>query len=363
MPDSTIIGSFALNPSGGQILTPPLVERETYGYRIVLEGVLRFGYTGEVFDAVYRWVAGASIPQRHRYLKWTPGVPLLESEDREAHRYVFRIAPDCNLQSSGGSVALGVDPDPFIDQYTIPLSEVQRALSGNMTLTVQQFPLVPSAPWPLVGWIGLPTALAAGGLGMVIRRRMALRGLEQDLLSHLDRIEQKARAARSALSRQDGRLLPVAERLTDLRASALALIRQIQETRDARRQLNARLLESEIQRLEGTLVALQDPETRRQTERALEQKRHSRNLLDALERAETNSALRLNSIEALLDTTCLTLHSARIAAPAAPAEESLCRSLDAEVAAIHEAAREMARCDTLQAELVATITPSRPSMW
>ncbi len=224
MPDSTIIGSFALNPSGGQILTPPLVERETYGYRIVLEGVLRFGYTGEVFDAVYRWVAGASIPQRHRYLKWTPGVPLLESEDREAHRYVFRIAPDCNLQSSGGSVALGVDPDPFIDQYTIPLSEVQRALSGK-------------------------------------------------------------------------------------------------------------------------------------------QKRHSRNLLDALERAETNSALRLNSIEALLDTTCLTLHSARIAAPAAPAEESLCRSLDAEVAAIHEAAREMARCDTLQAELVATITPSRPSMW
>jgi hypothetical protein len=359
MPD-TNIASFTLNPSGGQILTPPLVERDTYGYRIVLEGVFRFGYTGEVFDAVYRWVAGESVPQRHRYLKWTPGVPILESEDRQAHRYVFWIAQGWNLQSSGGSLAIGIDPDPFIDQYTIPLSEVQHALSGSMTLTVRQFPLAPISPWPLVGWIGLPAALAAGGLGAVIRRRMALRGLEQDLLSHLDRIEQKARAARVALSRQDHRLLPVAERLSALRGAALALIRQIQETRDARSQTDARLLDTEIGALEGTLAALKDPEARRQTERTLEQKRRSRDLFDDLGRAETNSTLRLNSIEALLDTTCLTLHSARIAAPAAPAEESLCHSLDAEVAAIHEAAREMARCDTLQAELVATITPSRP---
>ncbi|MCW3098808.1 MAG: hypothetical protein JWL77_4426 [Chthonomonadaceae bacterium] len=359
MPDTTI-GSFALNPSGGQILTPPLVERDTYGYRIVLEGVCRFGYTGEVFDAVYRWVASESVPERHRYLKWTPGVPILESEDRQAHRYVFRVAQGSNLQSSGGSVAIGVDPDPFIDQYTIPLSEVQHALSGSITITVRQFPLAPISPWPLVGWIGLPAALAVGGLGVVIRRRMALRGLEQDLLSHLDRIEQKARAARGALSRQDGRLLPVAERISALRAAALALIRQIQETRDVRRQTDARLLAIEIEALEGNLAGLKDPEAQCLAERALEQKRRSRELLDDLARAETNSTLRLNSIEALLDTACLTLHSARIAAPAAPAEESLCHSLDAEVAAIHEAAREMARCDTLQAEFVATITPSRP---
>jgi len=351
MPDTTI-GSFALNPSGGQILTPPLVERDTYGYRIVLEGVLRFSYTGEVFDGVYRWGTGESVPQTHRYLKWTPGVPILESEDREAHRYVFRIAPDTNLQSSGDSVGIGVDTDSFIDRYTIPLSDVQRALSGNMTITVQQFPLAPSSPWALIGWIGLPTTLAAVGLGVVIRRRMALQGLEPDLLAHLDRIDQKARAARGALSRQDHRLLPVAERISALRTAALALIRQKQETRDSRRQVNARLLESEIGTIEGTLTALQDPETRRQTERALEQKRHSRDLLDALERAEINSTVRLNCIEAVLDTTYLTLRSARIAAPAAPAEESLCHSLDAEVAAIHETAREMARCDTLQAELL-----------
>jgi len=359
MPD-TILGSFPLNPSGGQILTPPLVERDTYGYRIVLEGVLRFGYTGEVFDAVYRWDTGESVPQTHRYLKWTPGVPLLESEDREAHRYVFRIEPGSNLQASDGSVAVGVNPDTFIDRYTIPLSEVERALSGSMTLTVLQFPLAPANPWALVGWVGLPTALVAGGLGVVIRRRMALQGLEPDLLAHLDRIEQKAREARNRLSRQDRRLLPVAERLSALRASALALIRRIQETREARRQFDAVRLNAEIVMLEGTLAALKDPEGRRQAERALEQKRHSRDLLDALGRAETNSTLRLNSIEALLDTACLTLHSARIAAPAAPAEESLCHSLDAEVAAIHEAAREMARCDTLQAALVATLTPSRP---
>jgi len=352
MPDSTI-GSFTLNPSGGQILTPPLVERDAYGYRIVLEGVLRFGYTGEVFDAVYRWGTGESAPQTHRYLRWTPGVPILESEDREAHRYVFRIAPDTSLQSSGGSIGIGVNTDAFIDRYTIPLSEVQRSLSGNMTITVQQFALAPTNPWSMVGWIGLPTTLAAVGLGMVIRRRMALRGLEQDLLVHLDRIEQKARAARSALSRQDNRLLPVAERISDLRAAALALIRRIQETRDVRRQTNARLLNIEIGTLESTLAGLTDPEARRQAERALEQKRRSQELLDSLVRAETNSTMRLNSIEALLDNTCLTLHSARIAAPAAPAEETLCRSLDAEVAAIHEAAREMARCDTLQAELVA----------
>lgn len=359
MPDTTI-GSFALNPSGGQILTPPLVERDTYGYRIVLEGVCRFSYTGEVFDAVYRWNAADGVPQRHRYLKWIPGAPVLESEDRQAHRYVFRVGSDANLQSSSGSVAVGIDPDPFIEQYTVPLSEVQHALSGSINLTVQQFPLAPSSPWSLVGWVGIPTTLAAVGLGVVIRRRMALRGLEQDLLAHLDRIEQKARAARGALSRRDDRLLPVAERLTALRASALALIRQIQETREARSQSSASLLAAEIERLESTLTTLQDPEARRQAERTLDQKRHSQALLADLERAETNSTFRLNSIEALLDTTCLTLHSARIAAPAAPAAESLCRSLDAEVAAIHEAAREMARCDTLQAELVAITTPSRP---
>lgn len=360
MPDTTI-GSFTLNPSGGQILTPPLGERDTYGYRIVLEGVLHFGYTGEVFDAVYRWDAGESVPQRHSYLKWTPDVPILESEDRQAHRYVFRIAQGGNLPASDSSVAVGVDADRFIDRYTIPLSEVQRSLSGDMTITVQQFPLAPSSPWSLVGWVGLPTVLAVGGLGVVVRRRMALRGLDEDLLTSLDRIEQKARRTRASLSRQDGRLAPVAERLSDLRGAALALIRQIQETRDVRRQSDVGCLEAEIEALERRSAALGEPEAQRQTERTLEQKRRSRDLLNDLERAETNSALRLNSIEALLDTTCLTLHSARIATSAAPAEETLCRALDAEVAAIHEAAREMARCDTLQAELKAALTYSRPS--
>ena len=348
MPD-TDIAAFTLNPTGGQILTPPLMERDRYGYRIVLEGAFRFSYTGETFDAVYRWRDKDGVPERHRYLKWTPDVPALETEDRQAHRYVFRIARGRDLHPMGASVAIGLDHDAFIDRYTIPLSEVRHGLSGSMTMTVQQFPLAPTSLWPLVGWIGLPAALAAGGLGLVIRRRMALQGLGENLLLHLGRIEQKVRAARGALSRQDRRLVPVAERLSALRAAAFTLARRIQEMRDARLLTDTGLLDTEIGVLERALATCVDRDARRQAEMALEQKRRSRVLLDDLARAETNSALRLAHIEALLDTAYLSLRGARVASPAAAPEESLCRALDAEVAAIHEAAREMARCDTLQA--------------
>lgn len=347
MPD-TEIAAFTLSPGGGQILTPPLGERDTYGYRIVLEGLFRFGYTGETFDAVYRWSADGAAPERHRYVKWAPADPVLESEDRAAHRYVFRVAPGGVVGSSDDSVAVGVDPDSFIDRYTIPLSEVRQALSGRVTLTVRRFPLVPFSPWPLVGWIGLPTALAAGGLGLVIRRRMALQGLAQDLQIYVGRIEEKGRAARGVLSRQDRRLTPVAERVSALRAAALALTRRTQQIRDARLLTDGGLLETEIGVLERAVASASDSEARRRAEMALAQKRRSREMLDELARAETNCTLRLAHIEAVLDTVCLTLRSAATASPVAAPEERLCRTLDAEVAAIHEAAGEMARCESLQ---------------
>ena len=71
----------------------------------------------------------------------------------------------------------------------------------------------------------------------------------------------------------------------------------------------------------------------------LAKKRESLEMLDELRRAEAACSMRLTRIDALLDTTRLTLRSASVQASPS-GEDALCRDLDAEVAAIREAARD-----------------------
>jgi hypothetical protein len=345
------IASTALPPTGDWVLTPELGDVGRFRYRVVLEGVFRFAYSGARFDAVYKAGPDGAFTQPHRYLAWRQGgdrrprAPALESEDPVRHRYVFRIPNEWRLQ--GQSVGVRVDVDQLVNEFLIPPSEVRSALSGDVRMTVLQTPLAPANPWPLIAWTSLPAALLAGGAGWVIRRRMAFRGLSPELQARLARIEQRCRAARAALGPAHGRLFPLEERLTAVREGAVSLARQLQDLRDARRLTDQRTLEAEMTLLQGRLATLTDATARREGEIALGEKRKTLTALSEMERAEARCAMRLSKIEAVLESTCLTLRERRTGPASEPAEDSLRRELDAEVAAIAEVTGEIAGCEAL----------------
>jgi hypothetical protein len=345
------IASTPLPPTGDRVLTPALGDLDRYRYRVVLEGVFRFAYSGARFDALYKMGPDGAFTQRHRYLVWSPRAPALESEDPVRHRYVFRIPAEWRLQ--GQSVGVRVDVDQLVNEFLIPPSEVRSALSGDVRMTVLQTPLAPVSPWPLIAWTSLPAALLAGGAGWVIRRRMALRGLSPELQVRLARIEQRCRTARAALGPAHARLFPLEERFTAVREGAVNLVRQIQELRDAQRLIDRHALEGAMVLLQGRLATLTDATARREGEMALGEKRKTLATLSEMERAEARCAMRLSKIEAVLESTCLTLREGQTGRRPSPghaaesAEDALRRELDAEVAAI----AEIAGCEALQAPM------------
>jgi hypothetical protein len=216
-------------------------------------------------------------------------------------------------------------------------------------MVVLQTPLAVVTPWPLIAWTSLPAALLVGGMGWVIRRRMALRGLSPELQARLERIERKHRAARAAMGQERMRLFPLEERLTAVRDGAVTLTRRIQDLRNARCLVDSRALEVEMAQLQGDLATLADEAARREGEIAVGEKRKTLAILREMEQAEARCGMRLSKIEAVLESTCLTLRRPKTGPAEEPAEELLRRELDAEVAAIGEVARELAACEALQA--------------
>jgi hypothetical protein len=342
---ATELARIRLPTTGDQVVTPPLAEMDRFEYRVILEGVLRFAYTDEEFDALYRAGPNGPFTEPHRYLRWSFGTPELENEDVVRHRYVFRIPASLGLEE--GSVGVRVDVDRLVDQYLIPPSEVRRGISGDMTVTVLRTALAPPSPWPYLVGASAPAALLVGGVAWAIRRRRMYGGLSTDLQAALARIEAKHRAAVAAVGRQSGQLFPFSERLGAVRSGALGLARRLQEIRETRQLMEPHALETEIARLEEQLSRLTDDRARREGEIALREKRRALDLLAEVERAEARCAMRLGKIEAILETATLTLRARRppptpsawVPGPATPAEDALLRELDAEVAAIDEVAR------------------------
>jgi hypothetical protein len=339
MADTELVSS-PLPLTGDWLLTPALRELDRLGYRVVLEGVFRFAYTGEAFDALYRAGTDGAFRQRHEYLQWRPRAPGLEQEDPVHHRYVFRVPAEGQLE--GLSVGVRVDVDRLVNEFLISPSEVRGALSGDVRMTVWQTPLAPLSLWPLIAWTSVPAALLVGGTGWVIRRRMAFRGLAPELQARLAGIERKHRAARAALGPARMTLFPLQERLAAVREAAFTLAREIQDLRNVRSLVDRRVLEAETARLEGGLATVADEGARREGELALREKRKTLAVLRELEAAEARCAMRLFKTEAVLESTCLTLRNLPAAPADEPAEEILRRELDAEVAAIGELARELA---------------------
>jgi hypothetical protein len=322
-----------LQPTGERLLTPPLGE---VGARIVLEGVFTFHYTGARFDALYMTGPDGLFARRHPYLQWSPREPLLESEDLNRHRYQFRVPAGWNLE--GQSLGLRVDVDRFVDEFLIPPSEVRGALTGEMTLRVLPPPATPGSLWAMMAAASLPAAAVAGGVGWVLWRRMALQGLPPELQEQLVRINRKHRIAHAALG--PSRSPRLQETLGAVHAGAWSLARQIRALHTARSQIDGLSLQSEAERLEQELDRFADPIARAEGKAALAEKRKTLEILDEMELLQKRSTLRLATIEATLDTTCLSLRRPPPGS-GAPFEDPVLCELEAEVTAIAEVEQEI----------------------
>jgi hypothetical protein len=287
------------------------------------------------FDALYRTGPGGAFSQRHPYLEWSPRPPVLESDDVGRHRYQFRIPAEWKLQ--GQSIGLRIDLDRLVDEFLIPPSEVRAALSGEMVLRVLPLPAAPVNLWPEIVGLSVPAALMIGGLGWVLQRRMSLAGMPLELHRQLERIIQRQRTALAALGHGPLQYQGLAEDLKAVPAGAWALARRIRRLRDARSRIDRTSFLSGMESLEQELFCLTDAAARGAAATALVEKRKTVALLEEIERTEARCAMQLTTLEATLDTTCLTLRQLQPTGPATPSVETVRCALEAEIAAIAEA--------------------------
>ncbi|HTE18577.1 MAG TPA: hypothetical protein VK689_09380 [Armatimonadota bacterium] len=325
-----------LKPDGRTVGIPVFHATADADHHIVVEGLFRVGQTGEEFDAAYKAGTYGQYWELHDYLRWYPHTPYLKIEDKARHRYSFMMPPEWFGQGAGVSV----DLLSLARDLLLPPSEIQAQMTGSLYVRVLRTPPETQIPWQVLGVAALPAAAVVGGVGWVIRRRMALRGLSADLQAELESIERKVRTARAAVRGPQSRLFPLGERLSALRQGAYGVARQIQDLRNAQRLTDRGTLEGEIAALERRAAELPDPAVRAEAAMVLAKKRESLEMLSELRRAEAACSMRLNRIDALLETTRLSLRSASVHASPSGGEDALCRDLDAEVAAIREAARD-----------------------
>ncbi len=339
MPD--IIADFPLPPGGDALMSPPFTDFDQNKYHLVLEGTFRC--MGETFDALY---LADGTP--HNYLRWSPATPQLISEDRAAHRYAFEVSPTGVSKSQSVSVQLNIDR--LIDRFLVTRSEIIKGIEGEIHVTVLRLPLVVPFPWTTVAAAATPAALVVGGVAWLLRRRMAFQGISPELLARINRIQIKAQSARQAASRQRSSV-PIRERIETLANAALPLARQCTELNAAQKLADRDTLKQDITALEHRLAMLIASGVAngaaKETEATLEEKRKSVTRLDELARAEALCILRLEKIEAILDSAALTLHSARANTTEPASEEHLRKALDAEVAAVHAVSQEAPKVELL----------------
>ncbi len=331
MPDDQTT-SFSIQPDGNRVVIP-LRGHETYtSVLIEVRGEFRCAYNNHAYDAAYQCdESGAGDPSRpHPYLRWEPYVPFLELADASAHRYLFRL----RTPQPGVSPTVRIDVDHFIDDFLIPPSEVRNSLTGRFDLAVRSAPVPAPADWP-IGLAAIPGLAVIGAVAWILQRRMSTTLLDYDLRAQLDRVRQKSEAARRAVRREDGRLVPVAARLETLQVGARSLAIQTQKVRNARALHNRGGIERDVAEMERRIVASGTAtEDLAQTLQA--RHRALRGLTD-LERTEAQLTSRLARIEAALDSALTGLQTVSIRATAPAVRDTVCMALEAEVEALREA--------------------------
>ena len=329
MPDQN--SSVTLFPDGVRVVAPMGNAEPDADLLLEIQGGVRCAYNDTRYDALYVCHASgaADTSQPHAYLAWQPHAPILEASDIRAHRYLFRFPKIAR----GVSPTVRVDVDRFVNEFLIPPSEVRDSLSGQFTLIVHAPMLAAPQRWRSA-LAAVPALALTGGLVWVIHRRMSAGSLEFDLQAQLNRVREKAAAARRAIRPEDARLVPVRERLQMLEFGAVQLANQIQQIRGARALHNRAALERDAKLLvQRTSV---DPPNEELLE-TLVVKRKALERLTELDRAESRLGSRLTRIEAVLESTLAGLQSVRVGAMTSPVGDSVCQALDAEVSALREA--------------------------
>jgi hypothetical protein len=342
MPEN-ILAATNLLPSGEVVLTPPLTDFHANTYRIVIEGLFHFREIP--FDALYVFGPDGTMLRQHEYLRWTPQMPPPVEKDILTHRYVFEVPADWKMD--GQSVGIQLDTDRWVNETFETPSTVRQELTGDVLLKVLETPLITPIPWLPIGLSCIPLLGVVGGLGWVVRRRMAFQGLSSDLIEAMARLEKKHRAAQQAAQRLPGLTSERAElrdKVNALGAGGFSLIRRVQELRNAQKLVDKMALtrqEAALQERLTTDTNRLDAATRREAEETLAQSRKTLRAVADREQAESRCLMRLARIEAVLDAACLTLRSVPPSQSAAAREDALCRELDAEVSAIQEVTREI----------------------
>jgi hypothetical protein len=341
-------------PDGDRTVVPIRPDDPAAGQLVEVRGVVWCAYNGVSYDAVCAFgppstrriverppgvpradatysdipsVTGGA-PRPDGRLSWQPAAPTLVEADIHAHRYVFRFPS----LARGVSPTVRFDIDRFVDELLIPPSEVRRSLSGGFEMRVQAAP--PPSPWP-AALAAVPVLALTGGLAWVIQRRMANVALDYDLQSQVNRIRERAAAARRALRPEDARIVPVRAHLCALEAGAARTAGQAQQVRSARSLHSRAALERDVRALQQRASAgAPTPDVVLQT---LAEKQRALESLAELERTEVKLASRLDRIEATVEGALAGLHSVRAGTMESGARESVCRSLASEVAALRAA--------------------------
>jgi hypothetical protein len=270
MPEQEI-AHFRLEPTGTYAAVPMMEGELVPGeMRFVIEGVMDFAHADERFDAVYSTGSDGLFTKLHDYLQWDGPAPQLEKAETHLHQYVFRVVPE-GVEGVVRPPAVRVNVEKFVEKYLLPPSEVRAALSGELRVSVTYL-VPPVNPWPMIGLAAVPTLAIAGGIGIIIRRRMALQGLSPELQHHVGSLAEKAKLARAALPKSSAGTSALASRFDAVREGGGQLIRRIQDLRNTQRLVDRPTLENDIARLERQLAGLDDAAAKREGETALTEK-------------------------------------------------------------------------------------------
>jgi hypothetical protein len=318
-------------PDGSRTVVPIDMGTTAAGLRIEVRGTVRCAYNNQEYDALYACdrdgVGDEARP--HNYLAWWPRKPEIESANIRSHRYVFRFP----AIAAGVSPTVGIDVDRFVRDFLISPSEVRSSLSGQFEAAVLPPPIAAPSPWTLTA-AAVPVLLFTGGVAWVIRRRMANPALDYDLQLQLQRIRQKARAARAAVRREDVRLVQIGGRLTTLEQGAGRLVKQAQRLRGALALQNRPALDKQILKLQQET---ENHSARVGVHRTLQEKRKALAAVTRLEEAAAVCILQLTRIEAVVENTLAGLHTVQVESTEAGTTDTVCQALDAEVSALREA--------------------------
>jgi hypothetical protein len=172
--------------------------------------------------------------------------------------------------------------------------------------------------------------------GWIVRRRSEMRGLSPELAYRVVDLRRKIRHAREVV-KSSPRAGEVSRQLTGIGAELLPLVRRLQQIRNRRRRFDPHTLEAEIRVLEKRIEIITDPEAARQLHLSIVEKQEVLRNLEELKAVEERCVSRLTRIESLLDRTAVSL-AATTAAATPMSDDTLCRELSAEVAALREVA-------------------------